>query len=92
MQLRIFFVNAFFFVTYLVEYVDYLHIGGDNTIIGGGAFQYSCDTAGCDGTRLGHDLAADFPAETAAVDAALARLRGPREDRVLPENLAGEVG
>ncbi|HZN05937.1 MAG TPA: M36 family metallopeptidase [Pyrinomonadaceae bacterium] len=31
-------INAFFFVTYLVEYVDYLHIGGDNTIIGGGAF------------------------------------------------------
>lgn len=29
-------VNAFFFVTYLVEYVDYLHIGGDNTAIGGG--------------------------------------------------------
>ncbi len=31
-------INAFFFVTYLVEYVDYLHIGGDNTSIGGGAF------------------------------------------------------
>jgi Zn-dependent metalloprotease len=31
-------INAFFFVTYLVEYVDYLHIGGDNTAIGGGAF------------------------------------------------------
>ncbi|HEU4713278.1 MAG TPA: M36 family metallopeptidase [Pyrinomonadaceae bacterium] len=31
-------INAFFFVTYLVEYVDYLHIGGDNTTIGGGAF------------------------------------------------------
>ncbi len=31
-------INAFFFVTYLLEYVDYLHIGGDNTIIGGGAF------------------------------------------------------
>ena len=31
-------INAFFFVTYLVEYVDYLHIGGDNTVIGGGAF------------------------------------------------------
>jgi hypothetical protein len=29
-------INAFFFVTYLVEYVDYLHIGGDNTAIGGG--------------------------------------------------------
>ena len=31
-------INAFFFVTYLVEYVDYLHVGGDNTTIGGGAF------------------------------------------------------
>ncbi|HEU4795370.1 MAG TPA: M36 family metallopeptidase, partial [Pyrinomonadaceae bacterium] len=31
-------INAFFFVTYLLEYVDYLHIGGDNTAIGGGAF------------------------------------------------------
>lgn len=31
-------INAFFFVTYLLEYVDYLHIGGDNTPIGGGAF------------------------------------------------------
>lgn len=31
-------INAFFFVTYLLEYVDYLHIGGDNTSIGGGAF------------------------------------------------------
>lgn len=31
-------INAFFFVTYLVEYVDYLHIAGDNTAIGGGAF------------------------------------------------------
>jgi hypothetical protein len=31
-------INAFFFVTYLVEYVDYLHIGGDNTAIGGGSF------------------------------------------------------
>ena len=31
-------INAFFFVTYLVEYVDYLHVGGDNTALGGGAF------------------------------------------------------
>lgn len=31
-------INAFFFVTYLLEYVDYLHVGGDNTQIGGGAF------------------------------------------------------
>lgn len=31
-------INAFFFVTYLIEYVDYLHVTGDNTAIGGGAF------------------------------------------------------
>ena len=31
-------INAFFFVTYLVEYVDHLHVGGDNTALGGGAF------------------------------------------------------
>jgi hypothetical protein len=31
-------INAFFFVTYLVEYVDFLHVGGDNTTLGGGAF------------------------------------------------------
>ena len=28
-------INAFFFVTYLLEYVDYLHIGGDRSTIGG---------------------------------------------------------
>ncbi|HEV8590865.1 MAG TPA: M36 family metallopeptidase [Pyrinomonadaceae bacterium] len=31
-------INSFFFVTYLLEYVDYLHVAGDNTTIGGGAF------------------------------------------------------
>src|SRR5436190_1751584 len=31
-------VNAFFFVTYLLEYVDYLHVTGDNNQFGGGAF------------------------------------------------------
>jgi Zn-dependent metalloprotease len=31
-------INSFFFVNYLVEYVDYLHVGGDNTATGGGAF------------------------------------------------------
>jgi Zn-dependent metalloprotease len=31
-------INAFFFVNYLIEYVDYLHVAGDNTQIGGGAF------------------------------------------------------
>lgn len=28
-------INAFFFVTYLLEYVDYVHIGGDPTTFGG---------------------------------------------------------
>jgi hypothetical protein len=31
-------INAFFFVTYLLEYVDYLHVGGDNTSALGGRF------------------------------------------------------
>lgn len=31
-------INSFFFVNYLVEYIDYLHVGDDNTAIGGGAF------------------------------------------------------
>ena len=31
-------INAFFFVTYLLEYVDYLHVGGDNGTFGGGRF------------------------------------------------------
>lgn len=44
----------------------------------------------CDGTRLGHDLAAEFPEATARFDAAMDRLRGPREDRVMPERLRVE--
>lgn len=28
-------INAFFFVTYLLEYVDYLHVGGDKATFGG---------------------------------------------------------
>jgi Zn-dependent metalloprotease len=31
-------INAFFFVNYLLEYVDYLHVGDDNGTFGGGAF------------------------------------------------------
>ena len=27
-------INAFFFVTYLLEYVDYLHVAGDNGTFG----------------------------------------------------------
>lgn len=45
---------------------------------------HCCDLPGCDGTRLGHDLARDFPEETRRFDEAMDRLRGPREDRVDP--------
>jgi Zn-dependent metalloprotease len=31
-------INSFFFVNYLIEYVDYLHVGDDNGTFGGGAF------------------------------------------------------
>lgn len=31
-------INSFFFVNYLLEYVDYLHVAGDNNAMGGGAF------------------------------------------------------
>ncbi len=31
-------INAFFFTTYLLEYVDYLHIGGDKSGFAGGSF------------------------------------------------------
>lgn len=31
-------INAFFFVTYLLEYVDYLHVGGDRGGFGEGSF------------------------------------------------------
>ena len=31
-------INAFFFVTYLLEYVDYLHVGGDRKNFGQGDF------------------------------------------------------
>ncbi len=31
-------INSFFFVTYLLEYVDYLHVGDDNGTFGGGSF------------------------------------------------------
>lgn len=31
-------INSFFFVTYLLEYVDYLHVGGDNGGFGQGSF------------------------------------------------------
>ncbi len=31
-------INAFFFVTYLLEYIDYLHVAGDNGTFGEGSF------------------------------------------------------
>lgn len=31
-------INAFFFVTYLLEYIDYLHVAGDNKNLGQGSF------------------------------------------------------
>lgn len=34
-----------------------------------------CDLEHCDGTRLGHELALDFPEETARIETELARLR-----------------
>lgn len=46
-----------------------------------------CNLPHCDGTRLGHELARDFPKETAAIDDALSKYAGPREDYVMPENL-----
>lgn len=52
---------------------------------------HACGLARCDGTRLGHELARDFPKETArineAFEDAVARFRG---DRVRPEALQVE--
>lgn len=48
---------------------------------------HQCDLPNCDGTKLGHELARDFPKETQRLEDALDRLRGPREDHVMPENL-----
>ncbi len=57
----------------------------------GAAEVHRCDVPHCDGTRLGHDLAVDFPEETARVDEGLVRLRpSKREDYVMPENLQVE--
>lgn len=38
---------------------------------------HRCDLPNCDGTRLGHDLAAEFPEETVRVVDALDRLAHP---------------
>lgn len=45
-----------------------------------------CGLKGCDGTVLGHELARDFPRETARIDNAFDRIAHP-EDYVMPENL-----
>ena len=52
---------------------------------------HHCTLPGCDGTRLGHDLAAEFPEETKRIDEAFDRLRGPREDHVMSENLTADT-
>lgn len=39
--------------------------------------RHQCDLSGCDGTRLGHDLAGDFPEETARFNEALDRITRP---------------
>lgn len=52
---------------------------------------HQCDLEHCDGTRLGHDLAAEFPAETARVVEQLARLAEPVDGlRVNPANLQAD--
>lgn len=49
---------------------------------------HQCSLKGCDGTRLGHDLARDFPEETARIDEAFRRLAEPKDGlRVNPANL-----
>lgn len=48
---------------------------------------HRCNLPHCDGTQLGHELARDFPEETARIDEAFDRLAQPREGRVMPENL-----
>jgi hypothetical protein len=48
---------------------------------------HACDHPGCDGTRLGHTLAIDFPDETQRIDAAMRRITY-RDDYVMPENLS----
>jgi len=51
--------------------------------------EHECSLANCDGTRLGHELARDFPEETQRLVDGLARL-GNSEDRVIAANLQVE--
>lgn len=39
--------------------------------------EHKCQYLGCDGTRLGHQLAKEFPQETARIDEAIDRLLNP---------------
>ena len=52
--------------------------------------EHRCNLPNCDGTRLGHELARDFPEETRKFVEAWEDLFGPREDHVMPENLQVE--
>ena len=54
--------------------------------------EHCCDLPHCDGTRLGHDLAAEFPEETRRYEDAMDRLRGLRDDRVDPADLVPRAG
>lgn len=52
---------------------------------------HRCNVPGCDGTRLGHDLAVEFPEETARIDGELRRLAEPKDGlRVNPDNLRAD--
>ena len=51
---------------------------------------HSCTLPGCDGTRLGHDLAAEFPEETARFDAAMDDLRARVTYRIPPASTLGD--
>jgi Zn-dependent metalloprotease len=68
-------INAFFFVTYLLEYIDYLHVGGDPATFGGqGAFpdEYPNKTIPLPAT-------VHIPNIFIALDAAAGRLPSPTD-------------
>ena len=76
-------INAFFFVTYLLEYVDYLHVRGDNGTFGNGAFpdDYPNKTVPLPAT-------VHIPNIYIALDAAAGRLPSPT-DPALAEKVLG---
>lgn len=47
--------------------------------------QHKCTIVGCDGTKLGHYLAKEFPQETAQIDEALDRILRPDDYLKAPE-------